>query len=58
MKTPSTALSPVQPHIRFNFDLRSVVQMEKEKDYSKSQTQVPVHGEIERSSRLAQIRES
>lgn len=56
VKTPSTALSPVQPHIRFNFDLRSVVQMEKEKDYSKSQTQVPVHGEIERSSRLAQIR--
>lgn len=57
-KTPSTALSPVQPHNRFNFDLRSVVQMEKEKDYSKSHTHhVPVHGEVERSSRLAQIRE-
>lgn len=55
-KTPSTALSPVQPHSRFDFDLRSVVQMEKEKDFSKSQTHVPVHGESERSSRLAQIR--
>lgn len=54
VKTPSSALSPVQPRNRFNFDLRSVVQMEKEKDYY--QTHAPVHGEQERSSRLAHIR--
>lgn len=55
VKSPNTVLSPVQPGInRFNFDLRSVVQMEKEKGDARSS--VPVHGEPERSSRLAQIR--
>lgn len=59
-KSPSTALSPVQPGIsQFNFDLRSVVQMEKDKEKEKedARVSVPVHGEPERSSRLAQIRE-
>lgn len=56
-KTPSTALSPVQPGLnQFNFDLRSVVQMEKEKEKGEVRMSVPVHGEPERSSRLAQIR--
>lgn len=61
-KSPtSTALSPVQPGIgQFNFDLRSVVQMEKDKEKEKGdvKSSVPVHGEPDhRSSRLAQIRE-
>lgn len=58
VKPPSSALSPVQPGIsQFNFDLRSVVQMEKEKEKGDVRVSVPVHGEPERSSRLAQIRE-
>lgn len=57
VKPPSSALSPVQPGInQFNFDLRSVVQMEKEKEKGEARVSVPVHGEPERSSRLAQIR--
>lgn len=59
VKSPSSALSPVQPGInQFNFDLRSVVQMEKDKEKEKVEARagVPVHGEPERSSRLAQIR--
>lgn len=59
VKPPSSALSPVQPGIsQFNFDLRSVVQIEKEKEKEKGEPRVsvPVHGEPERSSRLAQIR--
>lgn len=53
VRSPSMALmSPVQPVNQFSFDLRSVVQMEKEKD----QSRVPVHVEPERSSRLAHMR--
>lgn len=54
-KTPGTALSPV-PTSRFDFDLRSVVQLEKDKEMENKSGQVPVHGDPERSSRLAHIR--
>lgn len=55
VKTPGTALSPV-PTFRFDFDLRSVVQLEKDKEMENKAGHVPVHGDPERSSRLAQIR--
>lgn len=55
VKTPGTALSPV-PTTRFDFDLRSVVQLEKDKEMEMKSGHVPVHGDPERSSRLAQIR--
>lgn len=55
VKPPTSALSPVQPQDRFNFDLRSVVQMEKERDYSRMQ-ESPRTPDVDKSSRLANIR--